>query len=41
MRAVARGTGGITQEVKMRGHTIVSDEPGSLGGEDRGPLRRS
>jgi putative redox protein len=37
MRAVARGTGGLTHEVEMRGHTIVSDEPGSLGGEDRGP----
>ena len=37
MRALARGAGGLTHEVEMRGHTIVSDEPGSLGGEDRGP----
>jgi putative redox protein len=38
MLAVARSAGGgLTHEIEMRGHTIVSDEPGSLGGDDRGP----
>jgi putative redox protein len=37
MRAVARERSGLTHEVEIRGHTVVSDEPGSLGGEDQGP----
>jgi putative redox protein len=37
MRAVARARSGITHEIKVRGHTIVADEPGSMGGDDQGP----
>jgi putative redox protein len=37
MRAVARQRRGLTHEVEIRGHTVVFDEPGSLGGDDAGP----
>ncbi|MGH2967371.1 MAG: OsmC family protein [Solirubrobacterales bacterium] len=37
MRAVARQKRGLTHEVEIRGHTVVADEPRSLGGEDEGP----
>ena len=37
MRAVARARSGITHDIEVRGHTIVADEPGSMGGDDLGP----
>jgi hypothetical protein len=31
----------FAHDVEIRGHTIVSDDPGSVGGDDLGPSRRS
>ena len=33
---VARQRDGFTHEVEVRGHTVVSDQPASAGGNDRG-----
>jgi putative redox protein len=35
--AVARQREGLAHEVEVRGHTLVSDEPGHIGGNDEGP----
>ena len=37
MTAVARWRSGFAHDVEVRGHTIVSDEPGTMGGDDLGP----
>jgi putative redox protein len=37
MRAVARARSGITHDIEVRGHTLVADEPRSVGGDDLGP----
>lgn len=37
MHAVVRRTRGFQHEVKIRGHTLIVDEPPSAGGEDSGP----
>lgn len=37
MRAIARHRSGLTHDIEIRGHTVMSDAPGSLGGEDEGP----
>jgi putative redox protein len=36
-RAVARRRQGYTHDVEIRGHSVVSDEPESAGGNDAGP----
>lgn len=37
MTAVARWRSGFAHDVEVRGHTFVSDEPGTVGGDDLGP----
>jgi putative redox protein len=37
MRAVARQTKGLTHELKVRDHKLISDEPKEDGGDDAGP----
>lgn len=39
MNAVARRTSsaGVTHDVEIRSHRLISDEPAEQGGEDRGP----
>ena len=37
MKAVARERSGFSHEVEVLGHTVISDEPRSMGGGDEGP----
>ncbi len=35
--AIARRTRGYQHDIEIRDHTVIADEPPSLGGEDTGP----
>lgn len=38
MKAIARRSGGkLRQEIEIRGHKVVTDEPETVGGDDSGP----
>lgn len=37
MKAISRPVDGFTNEVQVREHTLVADEPATAGGNDRGP----
>lgn len=37
MKAIARRTGTFTHDIDLRGHTIRSDEPADVGGDDDAP----
>jgi putative redox protein len=34
---VVRSAGNLTQQTQVRSHTLIADEPSSLGGDDQGP----
>jgi len=37
MRAISRSNGGLVNEVEIRGHQLITDEPVEEGGQDSGP----